>query len=98
MHEFEFIDSIKPVAYKQSSLIKGIGDDAAVFRTGKDIVVASDTFVENIHFSESTTSAFQAGFRALAANISDMAAMGALPKFYLVSIVIPSSKSFRYYT
>lgn len=89
MDEFSFIDSIKQQAYNQSSLIKGIGDDAAVFRTSMDIVTAVDTFVENVHFSKETMESYHIGYRSLAANISDLAAMGALPAFYLVSIVIP---------
>jgi len=90
MDEFSFIDMIKQNVYKQSSLIKGIGDDAAVFRSPFDIVTAVDTFVENVHFSRQTMAPFHVGYRALAANISDLAAMGAIPAFYLVSIVIPS--------
>src|SRR5699024_3573657 len=90
MDEFQFIDSIKQTTYNQPSLLKGIGDDAAVLRaSNKDVVTAVDTFIEGIHFSKKTMNLFQAGYRILAANISDMAAMGAQPKFYLVSIVIP---------
>lgn len=90
MDEFSFIQSIKQDSYKQSSIIKGIGDDAAVFRqSSEDIVVTVDTFVENVHFSKETMKPFQIGHRVLAANISDIAAMGAAPAFYLVSIVIP---------
>jgi thiamine-monophosphate kinase len=90
MDEFSFIESIKQKSYKQPSLIKGIGDDAAVFReTQKDIVTAVDTFVEDIHFSKQTMQAYHVGYRSLAANLSDMAAMGAEPAYYLVSIVIP---------
>lgn len=92
MDEFQFINTIKQNVYRQNSLIKGIGDDAAVFRNSNvDIVTAVDTFVENIHFSDKTTKPFHIGYRALAANISDMAAMGAMPKYYLVSIVIPKN-------
>jgi len=94
MDEFEFIDSVKPDTYRQESLQKGIGDDAAVFRVASnDIVTAVDTFVENIHFSPKTIDAYHIGYRALAANMSDMAAMGAVPKFYLVSITIPGHVS-----
>ncbi|MEI3614762.1 thiamine-phosphate kinase [Pseudogracilibacillus sp. SO30301A] len=90
MDEFQFIDSIKQNSYNQSSIIKGIGDDAAVFRvTNSDIVTAVDTFVEGVHFTKQTMEPFHIGYRALAANISDIAAMGADPKFYLVSIVVP---------
>ncbi|SFE47290.1 thiamine-phosphate kinase [Lentibacillus persicus] len=94
MDEFEFIDAIKQNSYKQPSIIKGVGDDAAVFRqTTRDIVTAIDTFVEDVHFSRSTMHPSHIGYRALAANISDLSAMGAVPAFYLVSIVIPGSWS-----
>lgn len=90
MDEFSFIDTISQDTYNQKSLIKGIGDDAAVFRQNeKDIVTAVDTFVEGIHFTRTTMEAYHIGYRALAANLSDIAAMGATPTFYLVSIVIP---------
>src|SRR5699024_3851686 len=85
-----FIDLIKQSTYRQSGLIKGIGDDAAVFRhTANDIVSAVDVFVENIHFSRDTMTPFHIGYRALAANLSDMAAMGATPTYILVAIVVP---------
>lgn len=94
MDEFSFIQSIKPEYYRQSSLIKGIDDDAAVFRpSGRDIVTAVDTMVEGIHFTRETMAPEQIGYRVLAANISDLAAMGSTPAFYMVSITIPSSWS-----
>lgn len=94
MDEFEFINKITPTTYKQASLIKGIGDDTAVFRPSNvDVVTAVDTFVENVHFSKATMDAYDIGYRALTANLSDIAAMGATPKFYLVSIVVPESYS-----
>ena len=92
--EFSFIDAIKPSYYKQSTLIKGIGDDAAVIRSSaNDLVTAVDIFVEGVHFKRETMNAFHIGYRALAANLSDLAAMGADPAFYLVGIVIPKSWS-----
>lgn len=96
MDEFSFIDSIKQDTYRQSSIIKGVGDDAAVFRqSSEDIVVAVDTFVEHVHFSNKTMEASQIGHRVLAANLSDIAAMGAKPAFYLVSIVISEHSSMQ---
>ena len=92
MDEFSLIHSIQPTYYKQSTLIKGIGDDAAVFRQPtEDIVTAIDTFVEDVHFSLKTMTPFHIGYRALAANISDLAAMGARPAYYLVSLILPQS-------
>ncbi|MFB1052216.1 thiamine-phosphate kinase [Paraliobacillus sp. JSM ZJ581] len=91
MNEFKFIDSIKQKNYKQPTIIKGIGDDAAVFRQSYlDTVTAVDTFVENIHFSRQTMTPYHVGYRLLAANISDMAAMGASPAYYMISIVAPA--------
>ncbi|WP_080875291.1 thiamine-phosphate kinase [Oceanobacillus timonensis] len=88
MDEFSFINAIKQNDYRQPTLVKGIGDDAAVFRSTSDIVTTVDTFVENIHFSLETMDPFHVGYRVLAANISDLAAMGAEPAFYLVSMCI----------
>ncbi|WP_440896784.1 thiamine-phosphate kinase [Amphibacillus sp. Q70] len=94
MNEFDFINSIKQKAYRNHSIIKGIGDDAAVFRQPyQDIVTAVDTFVDGIHFSKKTMNPFQIGYRVLAANISDMAAMGADPISYMISIVVPKDWS-----
>ncbi|WP_331280824.1 thiamine-phosphate kinase [Halobacillus karajensis] len=90
MDEFSFIRSIQPEYYQQSSLIKGIDDDAAVFRpTDRDIVTAVDTMVEGVHFSRETMEPAHIGYRVLAANLSDLAAMGSTPLFYMVSITIP---------
>src|SRR5690625_6271294 len=56
----------------------------------QSILTAVNTFVENIHFiKDKTMSTKQLGYRCLAVNISDLAAMGAVPRFYLVSVVIP---------
>lgn len=94
MDEFEFIKSIQQKNYVQPTLIKGIGDDAAVFRQSyKDTVTAVDTFVENVHFSRQTMEPYHIGYRVLAANLSDMAAMGCDPAYYLISIVIPKGWS-----
>ncbi|MCA0970418.1 thiamine-phosphate kinase [Halobacillus litoralis] len=94
MDEFSFIRSIRPNTYRQPTLIKGIDDDAAVFRPmGQDVVTAVDTMVEGVHFSKETMEAADVGYRALAANLSDLAAMGSRPAFYLVSLVVPDDWS-----
>ncbi|WP_079709974.1 thiamine-phosphate kinase [Paraliobacillus ryukyuensis] len=91
MDEFNFINSIKQRTYRQPTIVKGINDDAAVFRQSyMDTVTAVDTFVEEVHFSRQTMSNEDIGYRVLAANISDMAAMGAIPAYYMISIVIPN--------
>lgn len=89
--EFAFIRSIMTKTKFQQSLIQGIGDDAALFQNDDryETVVAVDTLVEGVHFKKSTLTAYDIGYKALAVNLSDLAAMGALPLYYLVSIAIP---------
>ncbi|GAE37271.1 thiamine-phosphate kinase [Halalkalibacter akibai] len=93
--EFAFISRISPNETKQHTLICGIGDDAAVYRSSShmDEVICVDTMVEGVHFRRDTLSPFQIGKKGLAINISDLAAMGAIPAFYLVSIAIPPTWS-----
>ncbi|WLD93686.1 thiamine-phosphate kinase [Alkalihalobacillus sp. AL-G] len=93
--EFDFIDSITPKKSFQPTLIRGIGDDAALIRSeaGQNDILCVDTMVESIHFNRKTMNPYQIGYKALAVNVSDIAAMGGAPTFYLVSIAIPSSWS-----
>jgi len=78
----------------------GIGDDAAaVDITGasdgilgaKHMVLAVDTMVESVHFSSETMRDEDVGYKALAANVSDIAAMGGVPLHALVSVAVPKS-------
>ncbi|WP_194840952.1 thiamine-phosphate kinase [Filobacillus milosensis] len=91
MDEFSFIQSIRPKYYKQSSVIKGIGDDGAIVKPpfDSDLVMATDTMVNNIHFSLDYMTFEDVGYRVLAANLSDLAAMGSSPLYYLVNITSP---------
>ncbi len=88
--EFDWIKSITPHHFFQKELVTGIGDDAALWSVNEnmDQVVCVDTMVEGVHFTKDTLSPYQAGFKALAVNVSDIAAMGGIPQFYLVSIAI----------
>ena len=97
--EFDFIERIRRRALTHSSLIThhsslsvGIGDDAAVIRqeTGRDTVITADLLVEDIDFRLSTTAPWLLGYKALAVSLSDIAAMGARPRYALLSIGIPA--------
>jgi thiamine-monophosphate kinase len=72
-------------------VIAGIGDDSAALHPpmGKIQLVTSDMLVENVHFRLDTASPFQIGWRSLAVNISDIAAMGGEPTYAFVSIGLP---------
>ncbi|MBE9032294.1 thiamine-phosphate kinase [filamentous cyanobacterium LEGE 11480] len=68
-----------------------VGDDAAVLATqpGASIVVTTDVLVDSVHFSDQTTPPHSAGWRAIAANLSDLAAMGAMPTGITVGLGLP---------
>ncbi len=76
---------------KNNNLLVGIGDDGAVFRSNKFSVQSTDALVENIHFDLSYTSFYNLGWKSIAVNQSDLAAMGSTSKFFLVTIGIPKS-------
>jgi thiamine-monophosphate kinase len=82
--------ALSPVR-KDSALMLGIGDDAAVFRTSGHVwnVVTVDAMAEGIHFDLRYTDLRKLGWKALASNISDLAAMGAEPKWALINLTIP---------
>lgn len=92
--EFDFINSLKQRVASSSinqSLVRGIGDDAAVFRSGsgKETVITADLLVEDIDFRRTTTPPYLLGHKALAVSLSDIAAMGARPMWSLISVGVP---------
>ncbi|MGB0564008.1 MAG: thiamine-phosphate kinase [Spirulinaceae cyanobacterium] len=68
-----------------------VGDDGAILpiQPGYELVVTTDVLVDGVHFSEQTTSGFDVGWRAAAANLSDLAAMGAEPIALTVGLSLP---------
>jgi thiamine-monophosphate kinase len=86
--EFGLIEQLaKSVTLKNPSTLKGIGDDAAVLDAGGQVtVVSTDLLVEGIHFDLSYTPLPHLGFKAVAVNVSDIAAMNAIPTQITVSI------------
>jgi thiamine-monophosphate kinase len=96
--EFGLIDLLaKMVSSSRSSqsephrqLITGIGDDAAVWRDDASIKLATvDSLIQDVHFSLSIISWQELGWKSLAVNLSDIAAMGGMPKYALVSLALP---------
>ena len=91
--EFRLIERLRELTAQPRDDVRiGIGDDAAVLAPppGKDLVVAIDTLVEGVHFPPGTAAA-DIGWKALAVNLSDLAAMGASPAWALLALTLPSA-------
>jgi thiamine-monophosphate kinase len=97
--EFPLIDRVERLARRVTGrdVVLGIGDDAALLRarSGEAIAVTTDAFVEGVHFRFSDESAVAIGRRALVANLSDLAAMGARPKGFTFALAAPPSLEVR---
>lgn len=92
MDELSLIERLVAIGWKGSrAVIQGPGDDAAVLRGG--IAISTDLMVEGVHFSFDWIAPAEAGFRAGAAALSDMAAMGAAPEAVLVSLAVAGDPS-----
>ncbi len=91
MTEFGLIDKIKELfASLPTHNFEGIGDDCAILPLGDEaLVFTSDLLVEDVHFLRSSTSAFDLGYKSLAVNLSDVAAMGVPPVATLLSLSVP---------
>jgi thiamine-monophosphate kinase len=92
MNEFSWIEYLRKKMPRSSRVLVGIGDDAAVLGVGKSkrLVVSTDVIVENVDFKIKILSPEKIGRKALAVNLSDMAAMGALPTAFVISIGKPT--------
>ena len=91
--EFGLIDILKQKTINnKDNIIKGIGDDAAVFSVENNLLqlATTDMLVEGIHFNREFITAWQLGYKAIAVNFSDIAAMGGTPTNILISLAIPS--------
>ncbi|MDH3974525.1 MAG: thiamine-phosphate kinase [Deltaproteobacteria bacterium] len=90
--EFNLIEKIAAhFNGRDQDLLIGIGDDCAVYGKGskKLSLVTSDMLVEGIHFNLDFTSPYYLGGKSLALNISDIAAMGGKPRWFLLSLALP---------
>ena len=90
--EFDLIDRIRARAHSRDDVILGIGDDAAILQVPPDrhLVVATDTLNAGVHFPVDTAPA-DIGWKALAVNLSDLAAMAAEPAWCTLSLSLPES-------
>lgn len=91
--EFGLIKSIGRWASRDRSVLCGIGDDAAVLKgnSKKDLLFAADMLIEDRHFRFGEATPFEIGWKAVAVNASDIAAMGGTPRHVVVSLGLPVS-------
>ena len=98
--EFGFIDRITPNCVTRSQgLIQGIGDDAAVLKKDSRFyfLVTTDLLVEDVHFLRRKITPWQLGWKSLAVNLSDIAAMGGIAREAFLSLGIPKDMDVDYW-
>ncbi len=90
--EFDLIERIKARIASRDDVALGIGDDAALLDLpqGRQLVVTADTLNAGVHFPHETRP-FDIGWKALAVNLSDLAAMGAQPAWCTLSLSLPDN-------
>ena len=90
--EFALVDRIRARVRARADVVLGIGDDAAILRVpaGHDLVVSCDTLVPGVHFPTETAPA-DIGWKALAVNLSDLAAMAATPAWCTLALTLPDA-------
>lgn len=90
--EFGLIRAIQQRSPRRSvRTVVGIGDDAAVLKVSPSarLLATKDMLVEGVHFDLSTTDFYSLGWKSAAVNLSDIAAMGGIPRFCLTAIALP---------
>ncbi len=94
MNEFAIIDHFFKRTLLRNDVVLGIGDDAAIVAPpiNTELLITTDTLIENVHFPEHTLP-FDLGWKALAVNLSDLAAMGATPAWITLALTIPNADS-----
>jgi thiamine-monophosphate kinase len=91
MNEFDLVKNFfEPMCLKNTDVLQGIGDDGAVIKWlgTSSLVMATDTLVAGVHFPHDMAPE-AIGYRSGAVNISDIAAMGGLPKYATLALTIP---------
>lgn len=101
--EFQLIDWVRAQAARDPRVSVGIGDDAAVIAPsargaspGPNALVAVDMLMEGVHFTFPPATAGDVGRKALAVNLSDIAAMAGVPTHAVVAVALPRDRGFAF--
>lgn len=93
MNEFDLISHFftEQQDIRRTDVSLGIGDDCAILHIpkGQELLISIDTLVNGVHFPQNTAP-FDIGYKALAVNLSDLAAMGAVPAWFSLALTLPS--------
>ncbi len=94
LSEFELIQTYfnRIDKVNDPDILLGIGDDCAIIhpQSGKDLLLSVDTLIEGVHFPIGTSAEY-VGWRSLAVNLSDLAAMGAKPAWFTLALTLPNN-------
>jgi len=95
--ELDFIKWIRKITGKRDEIPIDIGDDAACYKTNsKYQIITTDILLDGVHFKSENVSAWKIGRKAMAKNLSDIAAMGCYPTYAVCSIAFPRARSISY--
>ncbi len=96
--EFALIDRLMSREVSDPAIIKGVGDDCAVLEYTADryLVVTTDMMVENSHFASRWFTPYQVGRKLMEVNVSDVVAMGGVPRFAFISVALTRETEVEY--
>lgn len=86
--EFNIINKYFNWKADDKTIITAIGDDCAVLKNPNKLAISTDTFTEGVHFF-ANTAASDIAYKALAVNLSDIAAMSGVPKYFTLNLTLP---------
>jgi thiamine-monophosphate kinase len=89
--EFNLIERIRQSTHDGTGVCRGIGDDAAIVTIpmGHNLLTSTDMLIEGVHFNHDWTTAEDLGHKAVAVNLSDIAAMGGTPRYLYIGLACP---------
>ena len=88
----EISSIFSPLNQKNPRVIVGIGDDAAVVSTDQHSVITTDMAIEDVHFKREWSSAYEIGSKITVANLADVYAMGADPRYLVVALTLTGTE------
>lgn len=96
--EENVIDYFEKLFPLSSPFVRGIGDDCAVIPkdNGDAYVITTDALVENVHFIKEQISPFDLGYKLVAVNVSDVAAMGCLPRYCFLTLALGKNEAWSW--